>query len=82
MKVGIIGMGYWGKIILKNLESLGIKDIIICDELIQNQKKYQNYNTVNKYQELDCDSVFIITPTLTHYEICQYFLQKGINTFC
>lgn len=31
MKIGIVGLGYWGKIILRNLESMGKKDIEICD---------------------------------------------------
>ncbi len=31
MKIGIVGMGYWGKIILNNLRQLGYKDITICE---------------------------------------------------
>jgi len=29
MKVGLIGLGYWGKNILRNLENMGIIDIIV-----------------------------------------------------
>ncbi|MFX1338811.1 MAG: Gfo/Idh/MocA family protein [Promethearchaeota archaeon] len=82
MRVAIIGLGYWGNIILRNLENLGIEDIIICDSSIKNTREYQRYPTVNKYQDLDCDSVFIITPTSTHYEISKHFLEREVNTFC
>ncbi|MFW9882002.1 MAG: Gfo/Idh/MocA family protein [Candidatus Thorarchaeota archaeon] len=82
MKIGIIGMGYWGKIILKNLESMGKKDITICDILLPENNIYDNYNTLKDFRELECDYVFISTPTKTHYEISKYFLEKNINVFC
>ncbi len=79
MRIGIIGIGYWGKIILKNLEILGENDIIICD--ISNQK-IGDYGIINNYKDLDCDCVFLTTPTSTHYEISKYFLEKKIKVFC
>ena len=82
MKIGIIGIGYWGKIILKNLESMGKKDLIICDISLPEKSKYQNYEAVNDYKQLDCDCVFITTPTSTHFEISKYFLEKEIKVFC
>ena len=31
MKIGIVGLGYWGKIILKNLKGLGYKNIKVYE---------------------------------------------------
>jgi len=82
MKIGMVGLGYWGKIILRNLESIGKNNIIVCDISLPEKTKYQNYEVFNDYKKLDCEYVFITTPTTTHFEICKYFLQKGVNVFC
>ncbi len=82
MKIGIVGMGYWGKIILRNLESLGKNDIIICDLSFPEKSKYQKYDAINDYKKLDCEYVFITTPTSTHFDISKYFLEKNTNVFC
>ena len=31
MKIGIVGCGYWGKIIINNLLELGYNDLVLCD---------------------------------------------------
>jgi UDP-N-acetylglucosamine 3-dehydrogenase len=82
MKLGIVGFGYWGKIILRNLESMGKIDIEICDITLPKEDKYKKYRFASDYQTLDCEYVFITTPTKTHFEICKYFLEKSIHVFC
>ncbi len=82
MKIGIIGVGYWGKIILRNLEILGKTNITLCDTSIPEMKKYQNYEGIKDYKQLDCDYVFVTTPTRTHFQITKHFLEKKVNVFC
>jgi len=82
MKIGIVGLGYWGNIILRNLESLGKRDIEICEVSLPEENKYKKYRLVNDYHQLDCDHVFVTTPTNTHFEICKFFLEKKKNVFC
>jgi len=82
MKIGIIGMGYWGKIILRNLENMEKNDIIICDITPPNNNIKEKYDISKDYKEIDCDYVFITTPTKTHYEISKYFLEKKTHVFC
>ena len=82
MKIGLIGLGYWGNIILKNLEDMDKKDLILCDAEISGMEQYQNYEKTNDFKKLDCDYIFISTPTSTHYELCKYFLERGISIFC
>jgi len=84
MKIGIVGQGYWGKIILRNLENMNFKEISLCDIAILNEKHNfnQNYEIFNDYKDLKCDYVFITTPTSTHFEISKYFLENEVNIFC
>ncbi len=82
MKIGIIGMGYWGNILLRNLEQLRKAEIIICDISSSKKQKYLNHLVIDDYKKIDCDCVFIATPTLTHFEICKYFINKKIKIFC
>lgn len=59
MKICIIGNGYWGKIIEKNLYNLGYSEIKIIDKVL------------NNYHELtdEFDYYFIATPFSTHKSI-------------
>ena len=81
--IGIVGIGYWGKIILRNLRQLGYKNITVCEERdIDWHDIGQKYPHVTNYKNLQCDKVFIVVPVTTHYTICRYFLEKGIDVFC
>ena len=82
MKIGIVGFGYWGKIILKNLVNMGYKDIQICDITFGENTKVNGYKKLKDYKKLDCDTVFITTPTTTHYDVCKHFLENKVRTFC
>ena len=76
-------MGYWGKIILRNLIELGYSDIIICEEKEIDWSYIGSKFPVEKnYKKVECDKVFILTPATTHYQICDYFLSKGVDVFC
>ena len=83
MKVGIVGIGYWGKIVFKTLKFLGVKDVTICDPTLTGQTDYESHPVVTDYKELTTvDAVFVIVPATLHYDICSYFLFQGINVFC
>jgi predicted dehydrogenase len=86
MKIGLIGLGYWGKIILKNLEGLGHKDIVVCEnddhrrgQVVSPYQKVKHYKELQKH---DVECVFVITPAAQHYDICKYFLEDGVHVFC
>tara|TARA_R100000152_G_C6781965_1_gene217806 strand:- start:2782 stop:3660 length:879 start_codon:yes stop_codon:yes gene_type:complete len=83
MKIGLIGLGYWGKIILKNLEQLGYKDITVCESKDVDWSQIgSKYKLCKDYKKLKCDKVFVLTPATSHFDICSFFLQKGIDVFC
>ena len=50
MKVGLIGLGYWGKILLKNLSLIGVNDITICDTAQTIKNSLINQNLGRKYR--------------------------------
>lgn len=84
MKIGVIGAGYWGKIILKNLRDLNLdNNIVICEpKQIDWAEIGSKYEVVKNYKDLKCDKVFVLTPASSHFEICKFFLNKGIDVFC
>jgi len=74
--IGLVGYGYWGKILYKTLIKLGHKNVVICDANPEAKADVSNF------RELDVANVLIATPPSTHYEICDHFLRRGINVFC
>jgi len=83
MNIGLVGCGYWGKILLKNLIQLGYKNITICEkEDIDWSDVGQKFKVVKSYKDLKCETVFVVTPPEHHYEVCKYFLKKGVDVFC
>ena len=69
IKTGLIGYGYWGKIIESKLDSLSDKIFI------QTSKNYDP----SKFSEVDW--IFIATPFKTHYDIAKDCIQKQKNVF-
>tara|TARA_R110002167_G_scaffold91897_3_gene247072 strand:- start:15456 stop:17189 length:1734 start_codon:yes stop_codon:yes gene_type:complete len=69
IKVGIVGCGYWGKILNKKLTKF-------CDIkwVCNSQDKW--------WHQEKTDWVIISSPNEFHYEQVKYFLERGINVFC
>lgn len=87
MKIGLVGLGYWGKNIARNLSELSAL-YAICDSNINtlsNYKKiYRNVQTYEKIEDLvnsEVDAIFIATPAATHKEIIELSLYKDKNVF-
>ena len=73
MNIAIIGYGYWGKIIHKNLMSLGHDDVKIIDIVLDN------------FHELDdsYDYYFVITTFTSHHEVLSKIGQyKNKRIWC
>lgn len=86
MKLGIIGLGYWGPNIVRNaVMNPEITRIVCCDhqeERLENIKKtFETIEIVNDSNTLladpNIDAVAIITPVYAHYELAKQALLAG-----
>jgi predicted dehydrogenase len=90
VKFGVIGYGYWGPNIVRNLKQLETTDVVaICDKSAASrqrvQKAYPQVAVMDDPVELitspDVDAVAVITPVWTHYELAKTALENGKHIF-
>ncbi len=90
LKFGVIGYGYWGPNIVRNLRSLeGCQVAAICDQTPAARKRIQAAHpgipVISDFHELvrspDVDAVAVITPVWTHYELAKAALEHGKHVF-
>ena len=90
LNVGVIGCGYWGPNLIRNLNALldcSVKTI--CDKSLDRlehmQKLYRDVKTATNADVIindpDIDAVVIATPVYTHYELAIECLMAGKHTF-
>src|SRR5271170_6821954 len=86
IRVGVIGYGYWGPNIVRNLHGLeSTRVTMVCDKssaaLARARKAYPAIQTVSDPGEIlrspDIDAVAVITPVWTHYELAKAALENG-----
>ncbi len=88
IKIGQIGLGHWGRNILRNLHELGVlaKACDIDQKVISEHKKnYPYVDFTTDYEEVirdkKIDAVVISTPAVTHYELVIKALNEGKDVF-
>jgi len=83
-KVAIVGVGYWGKNLVRNFYELGALGAL-CDSngLLEEdyKKKYKDVKFYTDYQEVLSDplihAIALATPAVTHYELAKAALEAG-----
>ena len=86
-KIGVIGSGYWGSIIIKTLIELGFKNIIVFDKSIKNKKivkkKFKiiklESNFLNLLQDKNIRNFFVATPPSENFKIVKRLLINNKN---
>jgi predicted dehydrogenase len=90
LKCGVIGLGYWGPNILRNLASCDATQIVaICDNngarCSQLARQYAvplvTRDPSDLFDNSDLNAVFIATPVSTHYELGLAALRAGKHVF-
>lgn len=90
LRFGVIGYGYWGPNIVRNLRSLeGCQVVGICDQSPAARKRIQSANpgipVCSDHNELvsspDVDAIAVITPVWTHFEVTKAALENGKHVF-
>ncbi len=90
LRFGVIGYGYWGPNIVRNLRSLeGCQVVGICDQSPQARKRIQAaYPGVPVHSDAheliaspSVDAIAVITPVWTHYDLSKAALENGKHVF-
>lgn len=90
MNFGVIGYGYWGPNVARNLTTLEDSKLVAIAESsvparLRAQKAHPGIRVVASSQELiespDVDAVAVITPVWTHYELAKAALENGKHVF-
>jgi predicted dehydrogenase len=90
LRFGVIGYGYWGPNIVRNLRALeGCQVVGICDPSPAARKRIQSAHpgvpVYSDSKELigspEVDAIAVITPVWTHYELAKAALENGKHVF-
>ena len=90
IRVGVIGYGYWGPNVVRNLYALEACEVAaLCDQnpaaLQRAHRTYPSLHTTTDACDLltspDIDAVAIVTPVWTHYDLARTALENGKHVF-
>ncbi|MGB9147865.1 MAG: Gfo/Idh/MocA family oxidoreductase [Acidobacteriaceae bacterium] len=90
MNFGVIGYGYWGPNVVRNLASLDGSQVVSVAEMsasarLRVQKAHPGMHVTADAMELitspGVDAVAVITPVWTHYELARAALENGKHVF-
>lgn len=90
MNFGVIGYGYWGPNIVRNLASLDGSQVVGIAEVSPSararaQKAYPGAKVTCDASELitakNVDAIAVVSPVWTHYELAKAALQNGKHVF-
>lgn len=90
LRIAVIGYGYWGPNIVRNLQSLeGAEVAAVCDRdpkaLARVRQAFPHLATTTETADLltspGIDAVCVITPVWTHFELAYKALENGKHVF-
>src|SRR5215469_9708579 len=90
VKFGVIGYGYWGPNIVRNLQSTsGAEVAAVCDKSSASRKKvhkncpgvYVTADALELVTSPELDAVAVVTPVWTHFELAKIALDNGKHVF-
>ncbi len=90
IEIAVVGLGYWGPNIVRNVQELGDAEIAwVCDTrraaLDSVIRRYPGVRTTDALDDIleddTVDAVAIVTPVGTHYELAAAVLNAGKHVF-
>ena len=90
MIFGVIGYGYWGPNIVRNLMSLEGSEVLAIAEIspaarLRAQKAHPGVKVVGSASEVisspEIDAIAVVSPVWTHYELAKAALENGKHVF-
>lgn len=90
LRFGVIGYGYWGPNVVRNLDQLDKADVLGVSDLSASarkrvQKAYPHLEVISDPAELlsstEIDAIAVVTPVWTHFELAKAALENGKHVF-
>jgi predicted dehydrogenase len=90
VKFGVIGYGYWGPNVVRNLVGLEGSQVAAIADMspaarTRAQKAYPGIRVTAEAEELlssnEIDAIAVVTPVWTHFELVKAALQNGKHVF-
>jgi predicted dehydrogenase len=90
MNFGVIGYGYWGPNVVRNLASLGGSQVVSIAEMSSAARQRAHKACPGVYVTSDArelltsteiDAIAVITPVWTHYDLAKAALENGKHVF-
>ena len=90
LRMGVVGYGYWGPNIVRNLRSLeGCQVVGVCDQspaaMRRIKQAHPDLNVTTNCSDLleskEIDAVAVVTPVCTHFDLAKAALQNGKHVF-
>src|SRR3989442_215695 len=90
IKFGVIGYGYWGPNVVRNLTAIdGSEVLLVCDKSPDarraSQRAHPGIPVTADADELlsssEIDAIAVVTPVWTHYELVKAALENGKHVF-
>ena len=90
VKLGIIGVGGWGKNLLRNFQEQPEAEVVIASDLVESRlkaarNKYPDMRGTDDYGEIlrdpEITAVVVATPGSTHFKIVRDCLRAGKDVF-
>lgn len=88
MKVGVVGCGYWGPSLVRNLVDTNRCSVLCCYDIDREKtarlsRRFHSVVVASTLEELltRCDAVLVATPVSSHYAIAQAALLAGKSVF-
>ena len=84
VNVAVVGVGYWGKNLVRNFHQLGALAVLCDAEASAGERCREEYGQVRFCREFgdvlsdpSVDAVALATPAVTHYEMAKAALESG-----
>jgi len=90
LRFGVIGYGYWGPNVVRNLDQLDKAEVLGVSDLSASarkrvQKAYPHLEVTSDPVELlsstEIDAIAVVTPVWTHFELAKAALENGKHVF-
>src|SRR6202046_1743739 len=90
IKFGVIGYGYWGPNVVRNLDRLDEGKVVgVCDISPSARKKGAKghpdvrgtYHASELMTSPEIDAIAVVTPVWTHYDLAKAALENGKHIF-